>query len=477
MFARPFHSALVMLYNVLVGVMIVTAQDSNTIIVAPDGQFPTIANALEAAQTGDIIEVHGGVYPAPLMIEKSVTLIGIDNPVIDGAGVGTTVIISADDVILRGFTIRNTGLNSSHEDSGLVIQAQRVTVEDNLLENVLNGIYFAEANDGIARNNIVRSYPIDPAVRGDGIRIWYSHNVRLENNEVAHSRDILIWYADDVAIIGNNFHDNRYGLHVMYADNAHVEGNQFTNNSVGTYLMHSAGLRVIGNNLSYNRGPSGYGLALKDMDDVIVHDNWFIGNRAGLYIDNSPSLYEGNNEFYNNVFAYNDIGVTALPNVQRNNFHNNTFLENMQQASTQGRGTLQGNSWTVAGQGNYWSDYVGYDADANTIGDMPYRAEGLFENLADDYPQLRFFIYSPASRAVDMAAAAFPSLRPEPKLIDDAPLTTLPLPDAAIVLQTQTTTNLLFPALLLILIGTSPFWALFQQHYQSLKIGKQGAVS
>jgi nitrous oxidase accessory protein len=476
MFGRLFHLAL-LLYVVLVGVMAVSAQENNTLIVAPDSPFSTIEAALEAAEPGATIEVHGGVYPAPLLIEKSVSLIGINHPVIDGGGEGTTVIILADDVILRGFTIRNTGLSSSHEDSGLVIQAQRVTVENNLLENVLNGIYFAEADDGIARNNIVRAYPIDPAVRGDGIRIWYSHNVLLENNEVAHSRDILIWYADDVTIIGNNFHDNRYGLHVMYADNAHVEGNQFTHNSVGTYLMHSAGLRVIGNNLSYNRGPSGYGLALKDMDDVIVHDNWFINNRTGLYIDNSPSLYEGSNEFYNNVFAYNDLGVTALPNVQRNNFHHNTFLENMQQVGTQGRGTLQGNVWTVDGYGNYWSDYAGYDADANSIGDMPYRAEGLFENLADDYPQLRFFLYSPAAQAVDMAAAAFPSLRPEPKLIDDAPLTTLPLPDAAIVLQGQTTSNLLFPAVLLLVIGTLPFWILFQQRYQSLKIGNQGALS
>jgi nitrous oxidase accessory protein len=263
----------------------------------------------------------------------------------------------------------------------------------------------------------------------------------------------------------------------MYSDNAHVEGNQFTHNSVGTYLMHSTGLHVIGNNLSYNRGPSGYGLALKDMDDVIVHDNWFIGNRAGIYLDNSPSLYEGFNAFYDNAFAYNDIGITALPNVVRNNFHNNTFLENTQQVSTRGRGTLQGNTWTIEGVGNYWSDYAGYDADENALGDMPYRAEGLFEDLADSYPALRFFIYSPASQAVDMAASAFPALRPEPKLIDTAPLTIMPLPDAAVVLQTQSESNLFFPALLLMLCGTLPFWTFFYQRYQSLQIGTQEVVS
>jgi nitrous oxidase accessory protein len=455
----------------------VSAQENNTLIVAPDGQFSTIEAALNIAESGAIIEVHGGIYSAPLLIEKTVTLIGIDNPIIDGGGAGTTVIIAADDVIFRGFTIRNTGLNNSHEDSGIIIQADRVTVEDNLLEDVLYGIYFADAQDGIAHNNVVHGYNLDLARRGDGMRVWFSRNVRLENNDISTTRDTLIWYADDITIINNSFHNNRYGLHFMYSNNAHIEGNHFTNNSVGTYLMYSKGLRVIGNNLSYNRGPSGYGIALKDMDDVIVRDNWFIGNRAGLFLDNSPALYEGYNEFYDNAFAYNDIGVTAQASVVRNHFYNNAFLENTQQVSTRGRGTLQGNTWTINDVGNYWSDYVGYDADENAVGDMPYRAEGLFENLADAYPELRFFIYSPASQAVDMAASAFPSLRPEPKLIDDAPLTMLNLPDAAVVLQTQSESNLFFPALLLIVIGTLPFWALFYQHYQSLQIGTQEAVS
>lgn len=474
---RPYHLALIIVI-VLVGVIAVSAQDDNILIVASNGQFSTIEAALDAAQSRATIEVHGGIYAAPLLIEKSVTLIGINNPVIDGGGEGTTVVISADDVIFRGFTIRNTGLNNSHEDSGIIIQADRVTVEENRLEDVLFGIYFADAHDGIARNNIVRGYQdIELARRGDGMRVWFSRNLLLEGNDISTTRDTLVWYADDITIINNRFDNNRYGLHFMYSDNAHIEGNHFTNNSVGTYLMYSNGLRVIGNNLSYNRGPSGYGLALKDMDNVIAYDNWFIGNRAGLFLDNSPALYEGYNEFYDNAFAYNDIGVTAQAHVGRNHFYHNAFLENTQQASTRGRGTLQGNTWTIDGVGNYWSDYVGYDADENTIGDMPYRAEGLFEDLADSYPELRFFIYSPASQAVDMAASAFPSLRPEPKLIDDAPLITIPLPDATVVLQTQSESNLFFPSLLLILLGTLPFWSLFYQRYQSLKIGTKGLVS
>jgi nitrous oxidase accessory protein len=145
---------------VVIGVSLrVQAQNGERFIVAPDSSYPSITIALEAAQDGDTIEVHAGLYAeTPLDITKSVQLIGIDNPVIDAGGEGTALIISADNVLFKGFTIRNTGMNNSHEDSGIVIQADHVTVEDNLLEDVLFGIYFADAEYGTARNNIVRGY-------------------------------------------------------------------------------------------------------------------------------------------------------------------------------------------------------------------------------------------------------------------------------------------------------------------------------
>lgn len=463
---RFIHKTLIVILVVIGALVTVQAQSSELIIVASDSPYPTIGAALEVAQDGDTIEVHGGIYTnTPLEITKSVQLIGIDNPVIDGGGEGSIVIISADDVLFKGFTIRNTGTNNSHEDTGIVAQADRVIVEDNLLEDVLFGIYFADADHGIARNNIVLGYDRDLARRGDGMRVWFSQHILLENNYVEMSRDMLIWYADDVTIIGNTFRDSRYGLHFMYSDNAYIEGNHFSGNSVGTYLMHSTGLTVIGNDFSYNRGPSGYGIALKEMDKIIIHDNWFIGNRAGLYLDNSPSLYEGFNDIYDNVFAYNDIGVTTQPMVSRNRFTGNIFLENTQQTAVRGRGDMLANIWTVDGQGNYWSDYVGYDADEDGLGDMPYRAEKLFESMTDNNPVLRFFMYSPASQAIDLAASAFPSLRPEPRLIDDVPMTNYRFPNDSIVLETQSSETALLPALLLMLLGCLPFLALREWNF------------
>lgn len=407
----------------------VLAQDTHErLIVSPDGEYTTLDVALAMANVGDTIEVHGGEYSAPLIIEKSVTLLGIGQPVIDGQGTGSLVIIAAPDTHFEGFVIRNSGSNINHEDTGIVVQAPRVTVMNNTIENVLFGIYFAEAEQGIAHNNSVQCLERDLGLRGDGIRVWFSNNVTLSENHVTGCRDTLIWYAQDITIESNVFEDSRYGLHFMYSSHAIVEGNTFSGNSVGTYLMYSQHLTMNDNQMMWNRGPSGYGIALKEMDYVTLDSNVLIGNRDGLYIDNSPALVDVNNFVTSNFFAYNDIGVTALPSTKRNIFHLNTFLENNQQISLLGRGNLLENIWQVEGIGNFWSDYVGYDGNNDGTGDMPYRAEKLFESLMDEEPVLRLFTYSPASQAIDFAASAFPSLRPDPKVIDDAPLMQYSIP-------------------------------------------------
>jgi nitrous oxidase accessory protein len=410
------------------GIYVNPVRGAETLVVAPDGFYTTIEAALAAAAPGAVIEVHGGTYPAPLVVDKTVSLIGVDQPVIDGGGQGSLVLIGAPQVVFSGFVVRGSGQSLSHEDTGIVVQGAEAVVRDNRLEDVMFGIYFANASGGLAQNNIIQGKPLEDSMRGDGIRVWYSNDVQLIGNEITSGRDILIWYADNITIRDNHIHHNRYGLHFMYNKNAVVENNIIEHNAVGAYMMYSAGLVMTGNRYLHNRGASGYGVALKDMDHAHIADNIFIGNVTAVYLDNSPSLYDEYNTFTRNFIAYNDVGLIGLPSVKRNIFQNNTFLENYQQVSVQGRGNLLGNSWQQDGIGNYWSDYVGYDGNADGTGDLPYRAEKLFESLTDSHPALRLFIYSPTTQAIDFAASAFPSLRPDPKVIDEAPLMHYRLP-------------------------------------------------
>jgi nitrous oxidase accessory protein len=181
-------------------------------------------------------------------------------------------------------------------------------------------------------------------------------------------------------------------------------------------------VHIDNNTIAGNRGPSGFGIGLKDMDDAVISNNLIIDNRVGTHMDTSPREVDSTGQFTGNVYAYNDIGVQMMPAVRRNYFTGNSFIENSEQVAVAGGGLLKGNVWTVEEQGNFWSDYAGYDADTDGAGDIIYKSERLFEDLMQREPELRLFVHSPAVNALDFAAKAFPSVRPQPKLEDSLPM-------------------------------------------------------
>jgi nitrous oxidase accessory protein len=388
------------------------------------GQRFDLQAAIASAQAGDVIQVPPGTYAGPLVISQPLTLVARGEVVLDGGGEGDVIQIKAPAVTVRGFTIRNTGKSLDRENAGITVLAPRAVIEDNTLQDVLFGVYLKGSTDSVIRGNTIGGKDLAIQRRGDGIRIWQSHRTVIEDNVVRDSRDAVMWFSHEVQLRRNHITNGRYGLHFMYSDHNTIEDNYLEDNSVGAFLMYSEGLILRRNVFARNRGPSGYGVGLKDMDETTAQDNLFIGNRVGLHLDNSPSSMRVHDQFARNVFAYNDIGVAFLPAVKRNRFRDNTFLENLEQVAILGGGTFSGNDFTVQDRGNFWSDYRGYDADGDGLGDLPYESASLFENLMDREPKLRLFIFSPAQQAIELASRAFPVVKPRPKLSDSAPLMT-----------------------------------------------------
>lgn len=381
-----------------------------------------LQGAIAAAEPGAVIHVPPGVYRGPLTINRSVTLKANGDAVIDGGGQGDVVRITAPDVTFQGFVVRESGSSIDGENAGILSLAPRVVIADNRVEDALFGISLKASPDSIIRNNIVLSKKLDIARRGDGIRIWQSNNVLVEDNLVRETRDVVMWFSHGVTLRRNTVTDSRYGMHFMYTHDNVIEDNHLEGNSVGAFLMYSRNLTVRRNIFANNRGPSGYGLGLKDMQGVIAEDNVFLGNRVGAYFDNPPVFGGDFDTFTRNLFAYNDLGLAFQPMVKQMAFTENAFVENMQQVAIQSGGQFGGNRFAVNGRGNYWSDYRGFDLDGDGVGDMPYHAENLFESLMDREPMLRMFVYSPAQQAIDLAARAFPIMQPEPKVTDESPL-------------------------------------------------------
>lgn len=381
-----------------------------------------IADLIARAKPGDTVTVPAGVHREHLTIDKTITLEGEAGAVLDGGQSGDIVDVTAPDVVIRGLTIRGTGIDLDRENAALRVSAPRVLIENNVFEDVLFGIDLKEAPDAVIRGNRIGGKDLDIARRGDGLRLWRSNKALIENNVIHDGRDAILWYSTGVIVRNNRSFRCRYGLHLMYSDSVTIEGNELTENSVGVYFMYSKDLTLRHNRLIRNRGPSGYGLGLKDTDSYRVENNLFVGNRAGIYLDDSPFTHSTRGEISSNTFGYNDVGLIFLPSARGNVVSGNNFIDNLEQVSIQGRGELRDTEFAVNDRGNFWSDYVGYDLDADGVGEFEHESQRLFENLLDREPKLRLLLFSPAQQAVEFVGRALPAIRPEPKFCDPAPL-------------------------------------------------------
>ena len=378
---------------------------------------------IDAAAPGDAIEVGPGVYRGTITVKKSIKLIGRGSPVIDAGGKGDVLILQAHDCEVRGFVIRNSGDSLDFENAGVRVLGKNTVVADNRFENVLFGIDLKAAPNCRITGNHITSKPLDIARRGDAVRLFRSNDCLIEDNVIEHGRDALLWYSNKVIVRRNVSRHNRYGFHMMYANDVTLEDNVLSDNSVGIYLMYGRKFTLRGNTLLRNRGPSGYGLGLKEVDVYTVERNVFSGNRVGCYVDGSPYTRKaGSATFTANTFACNDIGITMLTAVRGNRITGNNFIDNIEQVAVQGRGAVAGNEFAVAGRGNFWGDYGGYDANHDGVGDQPYRARKLFESLVDREPRLRLLLFSPAHDAIEFMARAMPAVQPEAKFADPSPL-------------------------------------------------------
>src|SRR5690625_6725818 len=83
-----------------------------------------------------------------------------------------------------------------------------------------------------------------------------------------------------------------------------------------------------------------------------------------------------NNDFISNGWAINSRGANYLNEFRKNNFIGNSF-------DLSYNGPLNRNVF----EGNYWSDYVGYDLDKDGVGDVPYRPVKLFNHVVNRSPE------------------------------------------------------------------------------------------
>src|SRR6187549_2789192 len=95
--------------------------------------YSTISSALQIAQSGDSILVHEGLYKeGNIVVAKSISLIGLNWPVLDGQLKYEVVSIKASHVLFTGFKVQHSGHASLEDPGGIkVYDSQYVNIIGN----------------------------------------------------------------------------------------------------------------------------------------------------------------------------------------------------------------------------------------------------------------------------------------------------------------------------------------------------------
>ncbi|WNK19536.1 nitrous oxide reductase family maturation protein NosD [Halomonas piscis] len=387
-----------------------------------DSLQPLVANAAG----GDRILLPEGRYAGPLVIDKTLALRAENGAVVDGGGAGNAVVVEAPDVVIDGVNVENWGADLTAMDAGIFIarEATGSVVKNARLEGPGFGIWLDGVHDAVIEDNVIRGDAERRSQdRGNGVHLFNVENVRVEGNDIARTRDgIYIDNSSRSFLARNRLHDLRYGVHYMYAHDNRLENNSTTGTRTGYALMQSKRLTVINN---HSEGDLNYGILMNNITNSTLRGNRvsdihqrrdasgqaLVSGAAGkaLFVYNSQY-----NLFENNRFANSGIGIHLTAGSEDNEVTGNAFIDNRQQVKYV---ATRSQEW----QGNYWSNYLGWDLDDDGVGDTVFEPNDAMDRLLWRYPAARILMDSPAVLALRWVQRQFPVFRPQ-GVRDSAPL-------------------------------------------------------
>ncbi|AGG89851.1 MULTISPECIES: nitrous oxide reductase family maturation protein NosD [Rhodanobacter] len=401
--------------------------------VLPAHAHEPLEQAVAAAAPGATVSVPAGVHTVHLKLDKPVTLIGQPGAILDGGGSGDAVRIGASGVTVRGLTLRRSGSDLTAMNAGIFVerQARDVTISGNRIEDSLFGVYLDGAADvRVERNTIRGMRTLRVADRGDGIHLWNDTGCTIDGNDIAGTRDgIYVYVSPHNTIARNVVHDVRYGIHYMYSQHNLLLDNVSRGNLAGYALMSSDHLKVIGNTAE---DEDSYGFLLNYISHSEIAGNQI--RRINGLRDTQGGLIDGTegkglfvylsqfNTIHDNLAADSQIGIHVTAGSENNRLWGNRFVDNRIQVKYVQNLAQE---WSANSRGNFWSDYLGWDLDADGIGDIPFRPNDGVDVLLWKYPSARNLMSSPAVLLLRYVQRAFPVFTP-PSVQDSHPLMKAP---------------------------------------------------
>jgi nitrous oxidase accessory protein len=327
------------------------------------GPGESIQSTINRASDGDTITVLPGVYHERLLLNRPITLVGIDNPVIDAQRSGSVITIASLGCTVDGFTIENSAIAPNAPDAdyaGIRIYSNLATVKDCIIRNNQRGVavVLLGVSNTIQNNTITGN--ID-----DGIYLDTQFNSILKNNITNNTNGIHVELTQQNLIEGNHILDNRdHGIYLHLSSENVLLGNTVTGNRNDGITIIKGRMNTVQQNTVMNNVNNGiyyeeswdpdiFGDQLtmysdKTHDSVIlniVKGNTVGNNRYGIHTLNA-TCWIGGNAFVHNVVGVHVIDTAAF--VYDNRFDGNWFGVDIEDSL---RNVVRGNTFEKAEYG------------------------------------------------------------------------------------------------------------------------------
>ncbi|WP_247651659.1 nitrous oxide reductase family maturation protein NosD [Chitinophaga eiseniae] len=375
--------------------------------------YPTIKTALDASRNGDTIIVKKGMYrEGNLVVDKSICLLGVDMPVLDGELKYEILSVKSNDVTIKGFQLQHSGRATMSDPGAIkVYDAKNVLIEGNVLMDNYFGVYLQYATHCIVKNNFITASQKEEHESGNGIHCWKGDSLQIIGNRIAGHRDGIYFEFVTHSVIWRNIshHNLRYGLHFMFSNDDAYITNYFKNNGAGVAVMFTKRVTMMNNTFEENWGDAAYGLLFKELTDCYLSGNKFLRNTTGIFFDGSNRI-----TIEHNTFRANGWGMRMQANCMDNIIKENNFIGNTFDVTTNGSLTL--NHFSE----NYWDKYQGYDLDKDKTGDVPFHPLSLYAVIVEKNPPAMLLYQSFMVNLLDKSEKIMPSLTPE-NFVDNTP--------------------------------------------------------